>query len=201
MSYPIIIAIGLAVAIVAILQLRNEAKAQNRQVERLFGHMSLAVYCEESLLFDPESRPTLLYPIASTSITCGRKKDKQQEQTDLSIPTEDKTLKTTAAEFFLAPAETNPKCWQLFLQPIEQSTLWVRRANKAAVFCIVDGLSQQPPAEQESYVLSLLPQRFRSSRPEIFVCNNQPRIPLLVGDEILLGNTLLMVCQNGGEEA
>lgn len=56
------ITVGLVVAVLLIVQLRSEAESQNSQIRNAFGHLVITVKAKEAVI----------YPVVSTSITCGR---------------------------------------------------------------------------------------------------------------------------------
>ncbi len=194
MSYIIIIIGGVVIAVLLLLQLRNEAGAQSRQVKTLFGNLALEVYCTPAgekapLTHVGQQKPRYVYPIVSTSITCGKQDGKNRYQLDLPIETGDESLKGTAAEFFIEPDDT---CLHLYVRRVEQPSIWVANADRTSLRCVLE--KQADPS-----VPPPIPAIFRKAGQRLDNYGKNGKISLWLGDEILLGDTRIVVTHDRGE--
>ncbi len=201
MIYALIMAAGLIIVALLFVQLNNEARMQNKQVKKFFNKLALYVYYVPENEDDGE-RVCGVYPIVSTSITCGRR-CQGQHQLDLPIPTDDKGLAGTAAEFFIEPDAGN---LQLFVRPLEQKEMWVCNADRSRTVLLVKDEAPYLLGNDNGKVTDAVDRQsmggsnYRIPRPPAEVSSgvHKPDIstekkPLRLGYKVLMGNTLFEI--------
>lgn len=202
MSIAIVIIIGLAVTLLLLVQLRNEARAQSEQIRDAFGHLCIQVRCSPvgagSQGINPGlCEPAVTYPIMSTSITCGKESIGKRYQVDLPVPTGDPGLKGTAAEFTVDPEEG---CLRLFVRRLEQPVVWVFSEDYRVVRCLIDQLPRKEVNGQTVVDRDNLPKpAFVVKNQDFsFFEDKETRLPLQLGDVIVMGDTIFTVCRERG---
>lgn len=195
MSYSIVIIIGLVVCVLLFIQLRNETRAQNRQIKTAFDNLVLEVHCTPNQNAGPiirpgQQAPVIKYPVISTSITCGRKSKKNHYQIDLPIETGDKSLADTAAEFTIEP---DGDCLHMYVRRLEQPLIWVISSDYMTVQCLADDSYRTPdnPVGAEDKKILRVPQKFQKNKQQKYL--RQDKIPLQLGDIVLMGDTMFII--------
>ncbi len=200
MSYTLIIAIGLILSLLLFAQLRNEAASQNEQVKTAFGNICIEVRCmpvnADAPVVKTGTAPDIKYPIVSTSITCGRENKNSHYQVDLPIPTGDKNLKTTAAEFFIEPYNSSLR---LYVRCLEQPEIWVCSRDEKIVERAISKTTFEKEMADNDAAKATPPSIFCKKSKAIGPYKGKKRLALQVGDSILMGDTLFTIAYDGGD--
>ncbi len=207
MTYFLIVIGGIVVAVLLLAQLRNEARAQSRQIQNMFENLVIEVYgtpTEESPSpgAPTHREPLNRYAIGSTSITVGREDGKKRYQLDLPIATADRRLAGTAAEITIDPDDG---CLRLFIRRLEQPVIWVYTegdwGKPGYLRCLVSHLpeAEDPKTGRMVPQFPEVPPLYAHKKAKKMLYQNNDRCALWVNDEVLLGDTVLRIVYNGGE--
>ena len=207
MLYFLTVAFGLFVVFLLFFQLQNEKRIQQKQIKRLFENLTIKVFCGEdnapNLAFPPDAK----FNIVSTSITCGRFVENQQHQIDLPIETKDSSLKETAAVITTIPGKSG---LEITVSCVEQPYIIVRHVNPTKGQCEFEyNLNKEQkkiqvnkirragkdPRKVENYTFAFDPYFIGTSLQGMPIAFNPNSFEISVkpGDQILMGNTLLII--------
>lgn len=203
MIYFLLILLGLTVSVLLFVQLHKETLLQNKQVRYAFQNLVLEVHCppgaQAPVIRPAHSDPDVVYPILSTSITCGKKTDKPRFRTDLAVATSDEQLVETAAEFTIDP---DGKVLKLFVRRLEQPSLLVCSEDNKTLQYIPTKLVKNPDwtpdmGRRDKYLpaegIPMIPAEFYHPEQTFYCHKPTAKVPLSIGDKILMGNTLFVV--------